>query len=196
MFNNENKKIINKYLSEEISFNEFVNAIKTNEKLFVYLTKKRKIVERIKKVKYQLDFEFIDEVGLYCCIKDAFFKWDKKNCKGTIIEIYNFLLDNLPDWFDGYNINFLYKIYIEKKLNFNDKKSIDLYQTEISKHFRFDNYPPKFLTSFDWPEQNNIPLCFKEMHEIIEDGIITVKYIFYNQNDPDELIEILQTDYK
>jgi hypothetical protein len=196
MFNNDNKKIIKKYLSEEICFNEFVNAIKTNKKLFTYLTKRRKIEERIKKIQDQKDFKFIDEVGLYCSIKDVFFKCNKKNCKGTSIEIYNFLLDNLPDWFDGYNINFLYKIYIEKNLNFNDEKSIELYKTEISKHFRFDNYPPKFLTSFDWPEKDNIPLCFKEMHEIIEDGIITVKYNFYDQNDPNELIEILQTDYK
>ena len=37
MFNNENKKLINKYLSEEISFNEFVNAIKTNEKLLSFI---------------------------------------------------------------------------------------------------------------------------------------------------------------
>ena len=196
MFNNENKKIINKYLSEVISFKEFVNAIKKNDELFAYLIKKTNLVDRIKKIKSQIDFEFIDEVGLYSSIKGTFLKRNGKKFEGTIIKIYNFLLDNLPDWFDGYNINFLYKIYIEKKLNFNDKKSIELYQTEISKNFRFDNYPPKFLTSFDWPEQNNIPLCFKEMHEIIEDGIITVKYIFYNQNDPDKLIEIFQQDYQ
>ena len=49
MFNNENKKIINKYLSEEISFKEFVNAIKTNEKLFIYLTKKEKLLIESKK---------------------------------------------------------------------------------------------------------------------------------------------------
>lgn len=196
MRNNDNKKIINKYLSEEISFNEFVNIIKTNEKFYFYLTKNKKIAQRIKKIKYQTDFEFIDEVGLYSSIKNNFLKWNKRNCNGTIIKIYNFLIENLPDWFDGYNINYLYKIYSERKLNFNERKSIELYQIEISKHFRFDQYPPKFLTSFDWPEENNIPLCFKEMHEIIEDDIITVKYIFYNHNNPDELIEIFQTDYK
>ena len=196
MRNNDNKKIINKYLSEEISFNEFVNIIKTNEKFYLYLAKNKKIVQRIKKIKYQTDFEFIDEVGLYSSIMNNFSKWNKRNCKGTVIKIYNFLIENLPDWFDGYNINYLYKIYSERKLNFNERKSIELYQIEISKHFRFDQYPPKFLTSFDWPEENNIPLCFKEMHEIIEDDIITVKYIFYNHNNPDELIEIFQTDYK
>lgn len=196
MFNKENKKIVFKYLVEEISFNEFVNAIKTNEKLFAYLIKKRYLADRIKQVKYKTDFEFVDKVGLYCSINDAFFKENKQKFQGDIIKIYNFLLENLPDWFDGYNINFLYKIYTEKKLDFNDQKSIEIYQTEVSKYFRYDSYSPKFLNSFEWPEKNNIPLCFKEMYENIEDNLVTAKYIFYDYNEPNKLIEILQQDYK
>ena len=196
MFNNENRKIIRKYLTEEISFNEFVNEIKTNEKLYGYLIKKRYLAEKMKNIKCQNDFKFIDEVSLYFTIKNIFLKNNKKKVNGTILKVYNFLLDNLPDWFDGYNINFLYKIYAENQLNYNDLESIKLYQAEISKHFRFDNYPPKFLTSFDWPEKNNIPLCFKEMYEFIENDIVTVKYIFYDYNQPGELIEIFQQDNK
>lgn len=79
MYNKDNKKTITKYLAEEISFNEFVNAIKTNEKLFAYLIKKNYLADRIKKVKYKTEFEFIDKVGLYCSINDAFFKEINKN---------------------------------------------------------------------------------------------------------------------
>ena len=39
MFNYENKKIINKYLNEEMSFDVFINIIKKDKKLLKFLFK-------------------------------------------------------------------------------------------------------------------------------------------------------------
>lgn len=195
MFNYENKKIINKYLNEEISFDVFINIIKKNKKLLKFLSRNTEVKERVNLILKSENYDFINEVGLYYSLK----KYHNKRGKGlnaSIIKIYNYLIDNLPDWFDGYNINFLYKIYKDNELDFNDLKSIELYHNEIAKYFKFDDYPPKFLTSFDWLEMNNIPLCFKEMIEEIKDDMIIVKYYFYESGNPNELITFVHQDYR
>lgn len=195
MFNKDVFKIINKYLSDQLSFNNFVTKIKTDNSLYEFLIKNKKIKNLITKIKQQEDYSFIDSLNLYTTIKKNFKKNKFKNHKGTLEKIYDFLVDNLPDWFDGYNINFLYKIFSDNNLNIIDSNCVIIYQNQISKYFKYDIYPPRFLTSFDWPEKNNIPLKFKESCETIENEIITIKYIFYEENDPDNLIEIIQKDY-
>lgn len=195
MFNKKNKTIINEYLNEKLSFYDFVNIIKNDNCFFEFLIKKKSIRNIIINIKQQEDFGFIDSLNLYCIIKKCFKVNKQKNYKGTLEKIYDFLIDNLPDWFDGYNINFLYKIFSDNNLNIIDSNCVIIYQNQISKYFKYDIYPPRFLTSFDWPEKNNIPLKFKESYETIENEIITIKYIFYEENDPDNLIEIIQKDY-
>lgn len=195
MFNYENKKIINKYLNEEMSFDVFINIIKKDKKLLKFLSRNTEVKERVNLILKSENYDFINEVGLYYSLKKYYNKRGE-GLNASIIKIYNYLIDNLPDWFDGYNINFLYKIYKDNELDFNDLKSIELYHNEIAKHFKFDDYPPKFLTSFDWPEMNNIPLCFKEMIEEIKDDMIIVKYYFYESGNPNELITFVQQDYR
>lgn len=174
-----------------------MNNIRNNNKFFNFLIKKEALKTIVVKLKETNNFYFSDKLSFYYSIKNAFMKTSKKdNYKATIEKIYEFLMTNLPDWFDGYNIDYLYKILTDNNINIDNDEGKVLYKIEIAKHFIYDNYPPRFLTSFDWPEKNGVPLCFKEMKETIEDDLIIVKYYFYELKKPDDIIEITQKDFK
>lgn len=189
----ELRDLISNYLEEKISLSEFIEIIMINNKYYLKLIKRKGFKVLLEKaLEYKTIYSFQFEIEFYSYIKKNL---SKKKYFSELEKTYVFLIDSLPDWFDGYNIDYLYKLFKSINLPLSDPNIKDLYQKEITRNFRFEKYPPIFLTSFDWPMKDDKPLFFKKMKEVNNDNLIIHTYVFFDENEKKEVI-ITQYDYQ
>lgn len=193
----ENIIFLLSFAQSKIDFNDFWNVYKNNESLHQILIndKKRRNYER-KMLLRPETFHLIlnvdsykDKYELYRCVRNYFtrrkYVIDFTNKEALF---YEELLKTQPKWLD-LDEKFLIDNY-QKFLSINSKnKRIQAAKENILNMFLYDLTPPEWLQNPEWPIANGIPLVFKKQsHDINDYTTNSIKYIFYNPSNNEEII--------
>lgn len=103
----------------------------------------------------------------------------------------SFILDIQPSWLDILDEDFLEEKIISKVPNGLTKaKRITWCKERLKEMFLYDNKPPRWIQSAEWPIVNGKPLVFREQKrsKIETEHDERVDYVFYDSNTNEEKI--------
>lgn len=189
----ESIQIMKEYIEGRIEIEKFWDYCKYNKIVLELLNKKEKLVPLHHDNKDITKFE--DRIVIYFTVKKFLERKKYKiNAFNKEEERYNLIYEVTPDWLYLDDINYINDI-INSAPSGLSMDEIKLWcKDEFTKKFRYDKYPPEWLTSFKWPIVNGKPLVFKEMIENLYHDLIVNDYIFYDDVTKEET-KITQSDY-
>ena len=110
-----------------------------------------------------------------------FFRKEKLKLKNPDAEKYLNLQKMLPAWLDIREEDLLLDIYNSAPSNLTKADKLKYCKDKVKEIFRFDNKPPRWVQSPEWPIVNGKPLVFrKQSKETPED-----ERVFFYFYDPD-----------
>ncbi len=198
IFNQQKKEVLEimkKFVEGKISSEDFWIYYKENETVYKLLIKCKDLSFSVSQIENINISKLQGRIQLYSIIK-KYFKINKIRFKSFNIEEdrYNFICEILEDWDLSEDIDYINDLIksIPDELSKEDLKI--RCQKELAKNFRFDEYPPCWLTSCSWPIVNGKPLIFKKMNEKQIHDLIINEFIFYDEITKKETV-VIQSDY-